>query len=202
MTLNPWLPLDVIRRFGNAVDAAIEPKPGDCVPVGTVVLSIVNQRMASLRELSLRRVAHLQCFMRRVVTLCLGGFQDPRGGSCVSAATNLPHSHGGLHRSEVWNQFSWAKWPLLHAALARRQTRFALFVDADVLILSNPFDRMPPSLLGAHAPSFVHQEELPSCANPSCGGEPCRINTGMLLASSAPLCREVLRQLHPSASSG
>lgn len=163
-----------------------------------MVLSIADPSVAKLRELSLRRVAHLSCFMRRVVTLCLGGYTDPRGGTCIPAqqpeAVLRRKTGSSQHRSERWNQLSWAKWPLLYIALSEGGAKMALFMDADVLLLRNPFERLSAEQLAG--PSFHHQEELSICPSTSCG-TPCRINTGFLLVTSAPFCREVMRQLHP-----
>ena len=191
-TLNPWVTASTVTRIGSAVRSALQqPADGCAIPSGAVVLSIADPSVARLKEIVLRRVAHLQCFMRRLVTLCLGGYADSRGGTCVDVSRR---KGGSSFRGEVWNQLSWAKWPLIYVALTQGGAKLALFVDADVLLLRNPFERMDAARLPEV--SFHHQEELSTCSNPSCG-IPCRINTGFLLVSSASFCREVMRQLHP-----
>lgn len=200
--LNPMVSADVASRFGKAVRLALRDSAGSCIPKGAVVLSIADPSVARLRELSLRRVARLQCFMRRVITLCLDGYTDSRGGTCVPAATQTRKgmskaAGGSRHRSEKWSQLSWAKWPLLHVALSEGGARMALFIDADVLLLRNPFARMDAAQLAW--PNFHHQEDCLTAtdrAAKSCE-QPCRLNTGFLLVTSASFCWEVLRQLHP-----
>lgn len=189
--LNPVVTADVAAGIAIAVRAALrQPAAVGCVPSGAVVLSMADPSVASLRDISLRRVAHLQCFMRRVVTLCLDGYTDSRGGTCVQAITQTHKAGSSQHRGENWNQLSWAKWPLLHVALSEGGAQMALFIDADNLLLRNPFSRMDAAQLVG--PSFHHQEDCLSATDrlPAVGCEqPCRINTGFLLVTSASFCR-------------
>ena len=187
-----------VASEGKAVQLALRDSAGSCIPKGAVVLSIADPSVARLRELSLRRVARLQCFMPAVITLCLDGYTDSRGGTCVPAATQTRKgmskaAGGSRHRSEKWSQLSWAKWPLLHVALSEGGARMALFIDADVLLLRNPFARMDAAQLAW--PNFHHQEDcLTATDRPAKSCEqPCRLNTGFLLVTSASFCWEVLR---------
>lgn len=189
---NPWLPSHVRLALAESVQRSLI-QPSACVPPGGVALGIVDGKMASLRKLSLWRVASQQCLISRFTTLCLGG-QHGTGGPCVvsTGPAALPAVNAQFG-SESYSQLSWAKWDLLHIALTHG-ARVALFIDADVVLLSNPFSHLPRhQLLGHH---FSFQEEVASCPQLACAA-PCRINTGMIAVSNASFTREVLRQLYP-----
>ena len=72
------------------------------------------------------------CVVRRLVSLCYGSFDDGQG-VCVALATVGPSPY----RSGRYMALSFVKWHLL--VLALRVSAAALYVDADALLLRNPF---------------------------------------------------------------
>ena len=165
-------------------------KPSVCVPEGAVVLSVVNKHHIRLRPLQFHFIRHRRCFMRRVVSVCFNNVTDGFG-SCVRSTFVVPPSD--FRRSNYANLI-WAKWKILADALTVA-TR-ALWLDADVLILRNPFSVL--NLLGNDAKTspgydIQYQSEPPppetsQCIPPRTGCMKCpRINGGQLLLSSEVL---------------
>jgi len=183
-----------LAAFRSAVRAAVR-LPSGCVPSSSVLVSVVGAAATMLRPLQFERVASLHCLMRRVVTLCWN--HTDAFGACVPARP-LSTPPSAAAREVQYHALTWAKWHVLHAALL--EARVALFVDADVLLLANPFTTLSVSRFAAehadkHAderheptPELLYQFEGPG-SNP--------INGGQLLASSsheAEAVRVVLSQ--------
>ena len=113
--------------------AAAVARPSACVPDGWVVLSMTNTHHAPLQRLQYERVAHLGCFMTRVVSLCYGSVPDAFG-ACVYG----PHVIASDYRRSQYVSLNWAKWPFFLDAF--RAARHLLWIEADVLIMRNPFE--------------------------------------------------------------
>ena len=132
----PWAakarkPIEV-PNCTTAVAAAVA-RPSACVPDGWVVLSMTNTHHAPLQRLQYERVAHLGCFMTRVVSLCYGSVPDAFG-ACVYG----PHVIASDYRRSQYVSLNWAKWPFFLDAF--RAARHLLWIEADVLIMRNPFE--------------------------------------------------------------
>ena len=155
-----------LATFSAAV-ARASALPSSCVPDDAVLISFAGgPQAATVWPHQYERVARLRCLMRRAVTLCFENTTDAFG-TCVAAARRLPTNYFKV---------CWIKWHLLHAALLTART--ALYVDADCILLSNPF------VAAAPARGLLYQFEGPG-ANP--------LNSGQLLSSDAAAVREVLR---------
>ncbi|EOD19868.1 hypothetical protein EMIHUDRAFT_242491 [Emiliania huxleyi CCMP1516] len=98
---------------------------------------MVDDVQAPLRPLQFARVRELDCLTARLVSLCWN--HSDAHGSCVQAPRAvLDLLRPGAAEPEVlYHLKCWSKWALLHAAL--EEARVALYVDADVLLLRNPF---------------------------------------------------------------
>ncbi len=172
---NPYVPRDVGLRLRAAVRRQLS-EPSSCVPAGAVMLSAVNSEQAALRKLALSKVAHLDCLMHRFITLVWDHDGDESGSSVRAASPSIPVSS-----SSLYHYLTWSKWFVLSSALVH--ARAALFVDADVLLLRNPFSAPELSWLwreersddGPRLPLLLHQFE-------GHGGSP--FNSGQLLVTS------------------
>jgi hypothetical protein len=153
-------------NFQLAVAAAID-MPSSCVPADAVLLSIVGGESVELRPLQFDRVASLRCLLRRVVSLCYN--HTDAYGTCVRATQPAVVS-----REERYHAMTWMKWHLLRVAL--RTARTAFFVDADVLLLGNPFAHESVARFATEQPRpaqlLLHQFEGPG-SNPLNGGQIC-----------------------------
>lgn len=193
MNRNAFLRPELTARVREAV-ARVIVQPSTCVPGTAVLLSIADQRVATLRAAAFSRVGHLACLFQRLVSLCLSDYEDGRGVCVHARAKTMALKR---QRSSIWQQLSWAKWSLMEAALLAGASH-ALFIDADVLLLRNPFDFM------ARQGSFlqrdiVYQEELANCVKRepcSASAKMCRLNSGLVMSSNPRLCRALLK-LHP-----
>lgn len=148
--------------------------PRPCVPDGSVLLSMVDSRQGALRPLQFERVRRIGCFMARVVSLCWN--HTDGYGTCVTAQP--------MRRAdsvESYHFACWAKWAMLLVALT--PARQALFLDADVLVLRNPFAEPVVSSGSCARELLLHQYEGPG-TNP--------LNGGQLLTCSARAVRTVL----------
>ena len=187
---NRFFPPVVIAAFRSAVQAALV-RESDCVPRGTVMFSMLNSKWASIRALSLSRVGSMACLMSRFVSLCLGGFTD-EFGTCVDGP---PLEQGGSFRDKTYHELTWAVWMLAHAALL--EASYALYVDADVVLLTNPFAH-----LDVPRASMLYAEEVAGCNKAKghlrpCSSNPCKLNAGLFLVSSTKLTFDILTQVQP-----
>ena len=190
--VRPELPVPDVKP---AVHHAVA-TPSDCVPRGNVVLSVTNKHHAKLRPLQFALIGHHSCFMQRVVSVCYNNVTDAFG-QCVQSAFIIPPSD--FRRSNYANLI-WAKWRIIADALEVAVA--ALWLDADVLILRNPFTAldMLEGSKGASssrlydiryqsepAPTTTQagscEKPLPVC--PECGS----LNGGQLLVRSGALAR-------------
>lgn len=168
--------------------------PSSCVPDGAVMLSVTNKHHARLRPLQFSLIRHRACFMQRVVSVCFNNVSDAFG-SCVQSTFNIPPSD--FRRSNYANLI-WAKWKIISDAL--HVAKMALWLDADVVILRNPWTAL--RLVGsASQPVYDirYQSEPPPTPNqaetctkplPVCP-ECASFNGGQLLVRSAALARAV-----------
>jgi len=147
----------------TAAVAAAVAMPSTCVPDGSVLLSMSNKHHSGLRQLQFQRVAHLPCLMQRLVSICWGNFTNIFG-VCVRGGCD-----GGLgsaclasdYRRSQYVALNWAKWPFFIDALQAASQ--ILWIEADVVISTNPFSllsSLPVAVLGA---DVVYQWELPPC---------------------------------------
>tara|TARA_B110001452_G_scaffold141327_1_gene117526 strand:+ start:1402 stop:2532 length:1131 start_codon:yes stop_codon:yes gene_type:complete len=193
MNRNPFLRAELTARFRAAV-ARVVVQPSTCVPGTAVLLSIADQRVATLRASALSRIGHLACLLQRLVSLCLSDYDDGRG-VCVNARAKAVVQM--RQRSSIWQQLAWARWSLMEAALLAGASH-ALFIDADVLLLRNPFDFLVRQRSFLQR-DIVYHEELANCVKRepcSAAAKMCRLNSGLVMSSSARLCRALLK-LHP-----
>lgn len=185
--------LDVPNVAGAVAQVLAE--GSSCVPRGGVVLSVTNKHHARLRTLQFALIKHRRCFMKRVVSVCFNNVSDAFG-TCVQSTVAIPPSD--FRRSNYANLI-WAKWRIVADAL--QVARLAMWFDADVVILRNPWATL--KLLGGPPPSATYdiryQSEPPplagqseSCAPPvpvcaGCAG----INGGQLLVRSAKIAQRM-----------
>ena len=169
-------------------------RPSACVPEDSVMLSLVNKHHSFLRHMQFHFVRHRPCFMKRLVSVTYNNHTDSFG-TCVRSTFVVPPSD--FRRSNYANMI-WAKWRILRDALS--VAKQALWLDADVLILRNPWSVL--GLLGEQAATveydIQYQSEPPpasdvrnECNQPvACKG--CsRINGGQLFLTSEALAAAV-----------
>ena len=151
--------LIAVPSVSDAVDQALQ-APSECVPSYAVMLSMATTHHMKLRTAQFARIAHLECFMVRLVSVCYG-FVDSYG-TCVHGSCNkslglanpcLPSDY----RRSQYVALNWAKWPLFIDTL--RVARSALWLEADVVILRNPWELL---LAGAQLHATVHHAVSPT----------------------------------------
>ena len=122
-----------------------------------------------LRREQFARVRHLDCFMSRVVSVCYG-FEDEYGrcvvGSCDKALGLANPCLPSDYRRSQYVALNWAKWPLFMHAL--RVAKAALWLEADVVILRNPWEALltEPQLGASVHDAVRYQYETPPCTIP------------------------------------
>ena len=194
----------------NVSDAVVEAlrTPSECVPTHTVMLSMATTHHMKLRHAQFARIAHLQCFMARLVSVCYG-FTDQYGqcvyGSCDKSLGLANPCLPSDYRRSQYVALNWAKWPLFIDSL--RVARSALWLEADVVILQNPWETL---LAEAELAATVHhavryQFESPPCTTPELVASPAvacaknnwptphpeSLNCGQLLLNSLDFALEV-----------
>ena len=168
--------------------------PSTCVPEGGVVLSVTNKHHARLRPLQFERIRHRSCFMDRVVSVCYNNVSDAFG-SCVRSAFVIPPSD--FRRSNYANLI-WAKWRIISDSL--KAATMAMWLDADVLILRNPWASL--NLLGPPESTPQYDIRYQSDPPPTANAEACvrplpmcptcsSVNGGQLLVRSKALARAI-----------
>ena len=161
----------------NVTDAVVSVlrTPSQCVPQHAVMLSMATTHHMKLRQSQFARVVHLQCFMARVVSVCYG-FTDEYGtcvyGSCNKSLGLANPCLPSDYRRSQYVALNWAKWPLFIDTL--RVARSALWLEADVVILQNPWELL---LADAQRTATVHdavryQFESPPCTIPALVASP------------------------------
>ena len=158
--LNKGRPELPVPNVTAAVATAIS-TPSSCVPDGGVLLSMTNVHHSRLRRLQFARFADTPCFMNRVVSVCYGlqptaskaqsknNDTSPSLGVCVHGPPVPPSD---FKRSQ-YVALNWAKWPIFRDALV--VARVVLWLEADVLILRNPWSFLPETA----TPSFQSQSQ-------------------------------------------
>lgn len=199
--------LIAVPNVSNAVAHALA-TASECVPMHAVMLSMATTHHRRLRDVQFARVAHLQCFMVRLVSVCYG-FIDAFG-QCVYGDCNktlglanpcLPSDY----RRSQYVALNWAKWPLFIDAL--RVARSALWLEADVVILSNPWELLlaEAELAATVTHAVRYQWEAPPCSVPELVASPAvscskrgwpaphpePLNCGQLLLNSLDFALEV-----------
>ena len=188
-------------QFSNVSShvAALVAAPSKCVPPASILLSTANEYHAELRQLQFARVRSETCLMRRVLSVC---FNVSDGlGACVPG----PRVHPAEFRRSNYANLIWAKWLILADALTAART--ALWLDADVLLLRNPWPVLSSKPLGIRY-DIRYQAEMPPPLHSNLrGGVPewhrglsdaCPhlaltfgVNGGQLLVHSAALARNM-----------
>lgn len=180
--------------------------PSSCVPAGGVLLSAANLHHRSLRRLQFSVLRAQPCLHPRVVSVCYGfsSANDTGVGACVEGPAVSPSDF----REQQYASLTWAKWEMLVDALSVAE--LALWVDADVLLLQNPFEALGLRRGMVHLrfqPSFDlrFQADGQACdvnggdasvAEPStaaCARAECRrVNSGQMLLRSRTLALAML----------
>lgn len=176
----------VLPNVSSAV-ARVIAEPSSCVADGGVTLSVTNSHHAHLRPEQFALLKDEECFMRRMVTVCYSVVD--RFGLCVNSSHKVPPSD---FRRSNYASLIWVKWRILADALT--VARVAMWVDADVLLLRNPWVAL--GLLGAssvRAYDFRHQSEDP-CAETEYAGLQAKcgnVNGGQLVLSNGRLPEQI-----------
>ena len=212
---NALLPSDVGAKLERAVHKAVL-RPSDCVPGGAVLISTFNQYHRPLHQLQFQAVRALRCLMSRVVLLCFGAHAvDSLRGACV----NAPAARQSDFREGDYFSFSWVKWNVAWHAL--NVASCVLMVDADVVVLRNPFT---PEI-AARREDLLYQQEhhghdyapflsstdpssriklrtdgIGNAQNPKPAHFRNAMNSGQLFVRSQPLVERVLQVMPVSAS--
>ena len=192
-------------QFANVSSfvARLVSRPSDCVPPGAVLLSTTNEYHSKLRELQFSRVRDQSCLMDRLLSVC---FNVSDGlGTCVPGPRVFPAEF----RKSNYANLIWAKWRILADALSDAATT-ALWLDADVVMLRNPFDsealwpgtghdiryqaEVPPSHNGSAAWRHAAADACPPLAHTN------GLNGGQLLLNSGALARDMDRRRPPKLS--
>ena len=165
---SPLIPPATASEFRHEVTQAVKRK-SSCVPYGTVMISAFNKYHLPLRRIQMSSVAGFRCLMDRFVSL--GWDAHDEHGVVVSA----PSVAASDFRKEAYHEIIWAKWSLIQLAMSGvGAASFSLFVDADEVIVSNPFAvRLPERLWGSQ---LLYTGEV--VCTPF--GERCAINGGLL----------------------
>ena len=177
---NPLVPTDVQAQLRSAVHESLA-LPSSCVPGGAVLVSMVDAAQAPLRRLQFSRIRELKCLVDRVTSLCWNHSDSFGHAPCVQApATAFDRADPEV----LYHLKCWAKWTLLSTALD--VARLAFYVDADVLLLRNPF--AAPAVAhfadaACRGVQLLYQWEGPG-SNP--------LNSGQMLACSAAAVRHAL----------
>ena len=178
-------PLVPVPDVAPTVARALKQR-SSCVPDGGVALSITNNHHVHLRPQQFALVLHQPCFMQRVVTVCYSAHDSY--GHCVNSTYKVPPSD---FRRSHYASLIWAKWLVLANALS--VASIAMWLDADVLVLRNPWTSLAMMGAGAEAYDFRHQSEDP-CAETECAGLRARcsnVNGGQLLLRTASLAQHI-----------
>ncbi|KAL1523777.1 hypothetical protein AB1Y20_018701 [Prymnesium parvum] len=189
------LPAELQASLRGEVRRALA-SPSSCVPDGAVLLSTVDRGLAPLRPLQFQRVRHQRCLLQRVVSLCWN--HSDAYGVCVpaplAALTRFAVFSPG--REVAYHLNCWVKWAMLSAALL--EAKVAFYVDADVLLLRNPFTAPRVEAFSTRercdeGAQLLYQWEGPG-SNP--------LNSGQLLACSSAVALRALSAMPPQLMDG
>ena len=212
---NALLPSDVRAKLERAVHKAVL-RPSDCVPDGAALISTFNQYHRPLHHLQFQAVHGLQCLMSRVVLLCFGEHAvSTLRGACV----NAPDVRQSDFREGDYFLLSWVKWNVVWHAL--NVASCVLMIDADVVVLRNPFTPeivarredllyqqehhghdYAPFLLSTDPSSRVKRrvDGAGDAHTPKANHFRSAMNSGQLFVRSQPLVERVLQVMPASAS--
>jgi hypothetical protein len=212
---NALLPGDVSAKLERAVHKAVQ-RTSNCVPDGAVLISTFNEYHRPLHELQFQAVHGLRCLMTRVVLLCFGSHAvNNLRGTCVKA----PAARQSDFREGDYFSLSWIKWNVAWHAL--NVASCVLMVDADVVVLRNPFTpevtaRREDLLYqqehhGHHYAPFLQSTDpssrvklrtdgIGNAPNPKSAHFRSAMNSGQLLIRSQPLVERVLQVMPASPS--
>ena len=176
----------VLPNVSAAVARALL-EPSSCVAEGGVTLSVTNSHHAWLRPEQFALLEGQTCFMRRMVSVCYGVVD--RFGLCVNSSHKVPPSD---FRRSNYAALIWAKWRIMADALT--VARVAMWLDADVLLLRNPWvalDLLDPRKVGAF--DFRHQSEDPCAATQieELQAKCANVNGGQLVMSNYRLAAQI-----------
>ena len=117
--------------------------------------------------------------MRRFVSLCWEGDYADGFGACVKGPPAAPADflEGSYHT------VTWAKWSVAYWALGAADA--ALFVDADVVLLRNPF--ADAEVLGRKEALLYQGEDHCAAYSPTCA-----LNSGQMLLRNRSMVEAVL----------
>ena len=161
-------------------------EPSSCVPDGAVTLSVINKHHARMRADQFALMKDQPCFMNRMVSVCYN--VTDTFGTCVHSLFAIPPSD--FRRSNYANLI-WAKWRIIADAL--QVARVAMWVDADVLLLRNPWTGIDAA--SAVAYDIRYQSET-RCGERECDAlrSSCStLNGGQLLVSSRQLAERIYK---------
>ena len=204
-----------VPSVGETVRTALQ-APSSCVPDHAVMLSMATTHHMKLRHAQFAKVKDLECFMTRMVSVCYG-FTDSYGrcvyGSCNKSLGLANPCLPSDYRRSQYVALNWAKWPLFIDSL--RVARSALWLEADVVILRNPWALL---LSDAQRSATLYdavryQFEAPPCTLPqivksaavACSKDtwpaphPDPLNCGQLLLNSLDFA--LVSSAHPTESS-
>lgn len=153
---NPLLSGPTSRRYTGAVERAVA-RPSTCVPEGNIFTSVVTSGHKELRELQFDAVKAQACLLSRAVTLCFG--ETHYGGAygdVVSAPQHVPTSS---FTQGFYYELLWCKWAVLHLALRAEGVRSVFFLDADVVMLKNPFTHLTSQPPPSSCRDLLYQQE-------------------------------------------
>ena len=133
-----WMIALTSPNVTSAVASALRTQSA-CVPVDAVALSQANRAHAGLRALGLQRMP--PCFLARLVSVCFGeasacGHCADAPSACVLGAAVEDSSFG----KGAYVHLIFFKWRVLADALLA--ARWALWLDADVVLLQNPWEAL------------------------------------------------------------
>ncbi|KAL3932235.1 MAG: hypothetical protein SGPRY_000787 [Prymnesium sp.] len=172
-----------------AINAALK-RPSSCVPPGAVTLSVINRHHAKIRPLQFAFLQREPCFMQRMVSVCYNVTDS--FGTCVHSAFAIPPSD--FKRSNYANLI-WAKWQIIAESL--QAARVALWIDADVLLLRNPWTSL---MMNASATDYdIRYQSENKCNEEQCAElrlNCAALNGGQLLVSNAQLARRIYKLDH------
>lgn len=174
-----------------AISAALS-EPSSCVPAGAVTLSVINRHHAKIRPLQFALLQDEACFMRRMISVCYN--VTDKFGTCVHSSFAIPPSD--FKRSNYANLI-WAKWRIIAESLVL--ARAVLWIDADVLLLRNPWAALSGAGTSITAYDIRYQSER-RCGTGECSelSSSCAVlNGGQLLVSSAKLAWQIYRLRPP-----
>ena len=170
-----------------AIDAALR-KPSSCVPEGAVTLSVINRHHAKIRPLQFAFMQNEPCFMKRMISVCYNVTDN--FGTCVHSSFAIPPSD--FKRSNYANLI-WAKWRIIANAL--QAARAIMWVDADVILLRNPWSGLG-TMTSITAYDIRYQSER-RCSSSECSElrSSCgALNGGQLLVSSRQLAERIYKE--------